>query len=294
MRYTGYVKTRSSGNHILAVSGGVDSVVMLDMARRRYGAARLIVAHFDHGIRPESAADARFAAALATQYGCVFRAQRAELGTRAGEDAARRARYDFLYAVARDFQADIWLAHHQEDAVESVAVNLTRGTGWRGLAVMDRPGLYRPLLHMTKREIYAYACRYRLEWVEDESNQEDSYLRNRLRRKISKLLSNDDQARIVQLRNKQIAIKHKMIAETVSLLPDARQARYFLTQIPRAIAEEMVRIVIERETGVLVARPHAARALAAIQTLRIGAVHQVADGVYLTMTKKGFTIGRQA
>ena len=173
-------------------------------------------------------------------------------------------------------------------------MNLTRGTGWRGLAVMDRPGLYRPLLHMTKREIYAYACRYRLEWVEDESNQEDSYLRNRLRRKISKLLSNDDQARIVQLRNKQIAIKHKMIAETASLLPNTRQARYFLTQIPRAIAEEMVRIVIERETGVLVARPHAARALAAIQTLRIGAVHQVADGVYLTMAKKGFTIGRQA
>ena len=133
-----------------------------------------------------------------------------------------------------------------------------------------------------------------LGWVEDESNQEDSYLRNRLRRKISKLLSNDDQARIVQLRNKQIAIKHKMIAETASLLPNTRQARYFLTQIPRAIAEEMVRIVIERETGVLVARPHAARALAAIQTLRIGAVHQVADGVYLTMTKKGFTIGRQA
>jgi len=294
MRYTGYVKARSSGSHILAVSGGVDSVVMFDMARRRYGAARLIVAHFDHGIRPESAADARFVAALATQYGCVFRTQRAELGARAGEDAARRARYDFLYAVARDFQADIWLAHHQEDVVESVAVNLTRGTGWRGLAVMDRPGLYRPLLHMTKREIYAYACRYRLEWVEDESNQEDSYLRNRLRRKISKLLSNDDQARIVQLRNKQIAIKHKMIAETASLLPNTRQARYFLTQIPRAIAEEMVRIVIERETGVLVARPHAARALAAIQTLRIGAVHQVADGVYLTMAKKGFTIGRQA
>ena len=77
MRYTGYVKARSSGSHILAVSGGVDSVVMFDMARRRYGAARLIVAHFDHGIRPESAADARFVAALATQYGCVFRTQRA-------------------------------------------------------------------------------------------------------------------------------------------------------------------------------------------------------------------------
>ena len=59
MRYTGYVKARSSGSHILAVSGGVDSVVMLDMARRRYGAARLVVAHFDHGIRSESAAEAK-------------------------------------------------------------------------------------------------------------------------------------------------------------------------------------------------------------------------------------------
>ena len=294
IRYTGYVKARSSGSHILAVSGGVDSVVMFDMARRHYGAARLIVAHFDHGIRSESVADARFVAALAMQYGCMFRTQRVELGARASEDAARQARYDFLYAVAQDFHADIWLAHHQEDVVESVAVNLTRGTGWRGLAVMDRPKLCRPLLYRTKREIYAYACRYRLEWVEDESNQKDGYLRNRLRRKISKVISSDDQARIVQLRDKQVSIKHKMIAEITSLLPDTCQARYFLTQIPRTIAEEMVRIVIEREAGVLVARPHAARALAAIQTLRIGAVCQVADGVCLTMTKKGFIVRRRA
>ena len=264
IRYTGYVKARSSGSHILAVSGGVDSVVMFDMARRHYGAARLIVAHFDHGIRSESVADARFVAALAMQYGCMFRTQRVELGARASEDAARQARYDFLYAVAQDFHADIWLAHHQED------------------------------VYMTKREIYAYACRYRLEWVEDESNQKDGYLRNRLRRKISKVISSDDQARIVQLRDKQVSIKHKMIAEITSLLPDTCQARYFLTQIPRTIAEEMVRIVIEREAGVLVARPHAARALAAIQTLRIGAVCQVADGVCLTMTKKGFIVRRRA
>lgn len=276
--------------YILAVSGGVDSVVMLDMAWRQHAPQQLIVAHFDHGIRANSALDARFVAGLAEKYGCVFRAQRAELGAGASEDKARRARYDFLFSLAREYGAEIWLAQHRDDVVESVAINLARGTGWRGLAVMSREGLKRPIIALTKREIYAYACQNRLEWVEDETNEKDYYLRNRLRRKIFENISGEVRAKIAQLRGEQVRLKRTIFAEGASLLPDSRQARYFLAQISPMVAEELLRIIIEQQTGVLITRPQAARALIAIKTLPVGARCDVTEGIYLLMTQKGFEI----
>lgn len=291
LSYTRCVKTGDK-KYILAVSGGVDSVVMLDMARQQHAPQQLIVAHFDHGIRADSALDARFVAGLAEKYGCAFRVRRAELGAGASEDRARRARYDFLFSLAREYGAEIWLAQHREDVVESVAINLARGTGWRGLAVMSREGLNRPIIAMTKREIYAYACQNRLEWVEDETNEKDYYLRNRLRRKIFESISGEARAKIAQLRDEQVRLKRAIFAEGASLLPDSRQARYFLAQLSPLVAEELLRIAIEQQTGVLVTRPQAARALLAVKTLSVGARCDVAEGIYLLMTQKGFEIRR--
>src|SRR5690606_15740277 len=121
-------------------SGGVDSVVLLDILARsdRYD---LTVAHFDHGMRPDSAADARFVEGLAAQYGLDFIGKREELGVQASEDRARSARYDFLFAEAKKRSAVVATAHHLDDVVESIAINIVRGTGWRGVAVLARAGV---------------------------------------------------------------------------------------------------------------------------------------------------------
>jgi tRNA(Ile)-lysidine synthase len=96
-------------------------------------------------------------------------------------------RYEFLRRVAERHDATIATAHHEDDVVETIAINLTRGTGWRGLAVLNSPDVVRPLLKVKKSQLYEYALKRGLEWVEDETNLTDAYLRNRLRSRLSEL-----------------------------------------------------------------------------------------------------------
>src|SRR4051812_4288271 len=101
------------GKYVVAVSGGIDSVVLLDLLCAN-PALQLVVAHFDHGIREDSAEDAAFVAALATLQGLEFVTGTAQLGAAASEDTARKARYEFLENVrARHGAAGVVTAHHQ-------------------------------------------------------------------------------------------------------------------------------------------------------------------------------------
>ena len=139
--------------YLVAVSGGVDSVCLLDMLSR--SEHRLIVAHVEHGIRGEaSRADARFVAALAQKYNLPFVSVSLDLGPNASEELARQKRYDFLLAQAQKFGAVLVTAHHAEDVAETIAINIERGTGWRGLAVLARTGIRRPLISFTKTQLY--------------------------------------------------------------------------------------------------------------------------------------------
>src|SRR3989344_5293986 len=115
-------------NYIVAVSGGVDSVVLLDMLIKQKE-HNLVVAHFDHGIRVDSDADARFVWELAKKYELSFEVRREELGDAASENTARSHRYAFLRDIAKKYSATIVTAHHADDVVETIAINLTRGTG---------------------------------------------------------------------------------------------------------------------------------------------------------------------
>lgn len=173
------------GKYVVAVSGGIDSVALLDMVRQLPD-VKLIVAHFDHGIREDSSEDRRFVQQLAMQHKLPFTFSEGRLGASASEDQARRARYAFLEQVrnAADARAII-LAHHQDDAIETAIINLLRGTGRKGLSSLkEREGIARPLLHMTKRQLRAYALAHGLEWREDSTNQDVTYLRNYVRHKI--------------------------------------------------------------------------------------------------------------
>ena len=101
---------------VVAVSGGVDSVVLLDMLADE--GVNIVVAHFDHGIRPDSAADAWFVKALAARYGVEYIGKREELGADASEELARERRYAFLHEVAQKHHAKLVTAHHLDDLIE--------------------------------------------------------------------------------------------------------------------------------------------------------------------------------
>lgn len=170
---------------VVAVSGGVDSAVLLHRLVRA-GSSRLVVAHFDHGMRAGSADDRRFVQALAARYGLACEYGEGRLGPDAGEAAARYARYAFLHGVRASYgAAAVTTAHHADDVLETAIINLLRGTGRRGLSSLrDTETVRRPLLHLSKADIYDYALRHGLEWCEDGSNHHDRYLRNRARHHI--------------------------------------------------------------------------------------------------------------
>lgn len=163
---------------ILAVSGGVDSMVMLHLFRRDQS---VIVAHFDHGIRPNSHDDATFVETIATRYGLPYFTKRQQLGAHCSEAVARAERYQFLQQLAHTYDGKIYTAHHLDDFIETIIINLWRGTQWRGLAPFMDSTCERPLLTWSKADIYRYATQHALVFRQDQSNTEASYLRNQLR-----------------------------------------------------------------------------------------------------------------
>lgn len=275
-------------NYLVAVSGGVDSVVLLDMLSR--SEHRLIVAHVDHGIRADSAADARFVAALARKYRLPFVTTRFELGADASEERAREARYQFLFEKAAEHRAQVVTAHHGGDMIETIALNIARGTGWRGLAVLDRPEVRRPLLALDKRQLYAYALEHRLEWVEDSTNASDRYQRNRLRRAINRLIDNGGRRQLAMLRSRQLQLRVDIARESARLAMRHEGSRHFLTQTDDGVACELLGWHIERAGAARPTRPQLTRALHAVKTAKPGAAYQVGSGVELHFTARKFTV----
>lgn len=249
---------------ILAVSGGVDSMVMLDMICRsqQYSSGDILVAHFDHGTRPSSRLDAKFVEHKAMEYGLEFRLGKGELGEGVDEATARVARYDFLHGV--DPFATIFTAHHLDDLVETIAINLVRGTGWRGLAVLDTPGIRRPFLEtemfyepMDKAAILEYAAKRRLEFREDPTNSSDEYLRNRLRHQMNNSpLDFEQKLKIYQLWQDQRRLRAEIDQLVVSLLPEKGQPwqRSWFRDLGANVALELLRAGTLR-AGIAATRP---------------------------------------
>lgn len=270
--------------YIVAVSGGVDSVVLLDMLVKK-GNHRLIVAHFDHGIREDSKSDALFVSELAQKYNLLFETKREELGPRASEEKARDRRYEFLRSIANKYDAKLVTAHHSDDIIESIAINLTRGTGWRGLAVLDSD-VIRPLLDMTKSEIINHAHKNKLKWHEDSTNESGDYLRNHIRRKTINL--NDDTKRqLLGLWAEQKMLKSMIDKEVKSLLGDQIvYNRYFFTHVDNKTVIELLRYVFNAR----LTRPQLIKALHAIKTMLPGKTYQAGDGIKINFTSRNFTV----
>ena len=188
----------SEGDRIVVgLSGGVDSVVLLDTLARlapRFG-FRLAAVHVNHQLSSNAARWAAFCRALCRARGIPLKV--ANVAVPRGnsvEAAARAARYEAFRALRAEYIA---LAHNQDDQAETLLLQLLRGAGVRGVAGMPKvrikdqaagvdrvPGILRPLLDVPRSEIEAQARACGLEWVEDESNAHTYYMRNFLRHDV--------------------------------------------------------------------------------------------------------------
>ena len=176
-----------------------------------YAHADIIVAHIDHGTRKSSAEDADFVRQKCQELRVKFYETKLGLGEGASEELARKKRYEFLKTIQEKEGGTLCTAHHLDDVLESIAINLIRGTGWRGLTPFYDDELVRPLIisRMWKRDVLKFAGEQNICFRQDPTNYEADYLRNRVREKMTEL---DDatRANIIELFEKQNELRNKI------------------------------------------------------------------------------------
>jgi tRNA(Ile)-lysidine synthase len=177
----------------------------LHVLRQVVGAERLVVAHLNHGLRPEAAGEMGFVVTTAVSWGLAVVVAKVDVTGLAQangwsvEEAARKARYQFLAEVAEQENTRfVAVAHHADDQAETVLLHLIRGSGLAGLRGMQPavplPGkpemmLLRPFLNTSRAEIETYCAAHQLQPVYDQSNTDTTFLRNRIRQELLPLLA---------------------------------------------------------------------------------------------------------
>ncbi len=167
---------------VLAVSGGIDSMTLLDaVSRARSPHHHIVVASFDHGTGASAREAVAVAAFESSRRGLAVRTESVS-HSRATEAVWRDARWRFLRAVADAENAIVVTGHTRDDQIETVFMRLLRGTGPRGLAgLLESPRIARPLLPRSRREVERYATAHGVRFVEDPSNSSRQHQRNRVR-----------------------------------------------------------------------------------------------------------------
>ncbi len=245
--------TVKPGRYVLAVSGGVDSMVLLNLLQQQPG-VKLTIAHFDHGIRVDSAEDRRLVQAAAKFYGLPVVYHEGQLGDGTSEATARQARYDFLATVRQAAKATaIITAHHQDDVLETAILNVLRGTGRRGLsALQNRSDMVRPMLAISKADILDYAKQRDLVWREDSTNEDESYLRNYVRKRMVPRLDAAARATFLSIIDQNQRINAALDTELINQLHFQQKARTldkrWFAGLPHAVAREVMAMWL-REHG---------------------------------------------
>lgn len=229
---------------IVGFSGGMDSMVLLHALAKLKNPlkGRIIAVHVHHNLSKNADNWAFFCQKQADKLGVEFVLKKVRFNNSGEgiEAAARKARYQVLEKVAREQSARaILTAHHMDDQIETFLIQWMRGAGPEGLSSMpgfkhnDTTLLVRPLLGFERSELFEYAQKKRLKWVEDESNQDTMYLRNAIRLEVVPVLQN-------------IRPGFKTAASrSVNLIAEA-------TEILKEVAQEDIKKVQEKSTGYLV------------------------------------------
>lgn len=189
-----YIKKELPRRLLVGLSGGADSVALALLLMKEN--VQLTAVHVNHGLRgAASDGDEAFVRQLCQQWGLPLMVYRATPPEHPGEDWARQARYGFFrQAIEQTGAQAIALAHHRDDQAETLLLHLLRGSGLTGLTGMAEDGhvlgvrVIRPLLHLSRQELRQVLREADLPWREDDSNQDETYLRNAVRHQLLPLM----------------------------------------------------------------------------------------------------------
>lgn len=239
---------------IVGVSGGADSLCLLDsLSNLDY---QIVVAHLDHQLRPESTLDVEFVRRVCDHYGVPFVTEAVDIRQRveAGgslEEVARLARYNFLARVADDHDApSVAVGHTADDQVETVLMHLLRGSGasglrgmlpktcftsWSGIEARNPIDLVRPLLDLTRDDTVSHCQRQGLRPLEDSSNRDPVFYRNRIRHELLPTLESYNPgirkviSRLSELMREQAAFNHTQLDRVwPRIISEAGQSAFLL------------------------------------------------------------------
>jgi len=258
---------------VVGVSGGPDSVALLDVLCRLRDEYRLIlhVAHLNHRLREEAAREAEFVRQFAASYGLPVTVEAADVPAYAKEQrlsievAARELRYRFFaHVLAAVGAARVALGHQADDQAETVLLNVLRGTGLAGLKGIPpvRGPYIRPLIEIRRAAVEAYCSFRRLKTCLDASNLQTIYHRNRIRRELLPLLERDYNPGVVAALCRLAAIARE--EEELIAAEAARVYAQILTAtetgvalktkplnvLPRALARRVVRRAYKEVAGI--------------------------------------------
>lgn len=169
--------------YLLAVSGGLDSMVLTDVFKNIRPQAKIILMHYHHGPGDHSKYRDEALALIQNQKECSFELGQSEIELKS-ESEFREARLSFFEKIKRKYQTHYYItAHHQDDVLETRLLKLIRGAGTDSLAAFEiwNDLIFRPFFEISKSDLKDYAIEKKITWLDDPSNSESQYLRNWVR-----------------------------------------------------------------------------------------------------------------
>lgn len=185
---------------VVGVSGGADSMVLLDILYHFFqnSSVQLVCAHVHHNLRKESDEEQKFVEQYCQTKEILFETIKLQYEGKFTEKIGRDKRYQFFEDTLQKYHShSLFLAHHGDDLIETILMKIGRGSTLRGasgislISYRENYVIYRPLLFLDKQAIYTYANEKQIPYVEDYSNQDEHYTRNRYRLQVLPFLKKE-------------------------------------------------------------------------------------------------------
>ena len=202
-----YLKKNKQNRLILGISGGVDSIVLLDILNQIKDTHYLKISliHINYGMQKKSNNAENLCFNLSSKYGFEITSKKITLNKSNFESNAREARYNFFNKYSKKNNFDyILTAHHRDDQIETLHMKFLDNADWVSfLGIRKKYGnILRPMLDISKKDIYFYANQNKLKWIEDDSNKNLNYRRNYIRWNIIPKIIKDNPKHIELLMKK--------------------------------------------------------------------------------------------